>query len=143
MKFRLMNEEDINSVIPLYIEYYNKEDGEWTEKTVYKRIHQVLTREDSLCLICEEENGIVGFAMGYFEQFDDGFIYVLVEIVIASEFQNKGIGTKLMKKLENTVKEKGALNIQLEAVNDEFHEHFYGKLGYNTVSNLVLKTKIL
>lgn len=143
MKFRLMNEEDINSVIPLYIEYYNKEDGEWTEKTVYKRIHQVLTREDSLCLICEEENGIVGFAMGYFEQFDDGFIYVLVEIVIASEFQNKGIGTKLMKKLENTVKEKGALNIQLEAVNDEFHEHFYGKLGYNTASNLVLKTKIL
>ena len=143
MKFRLMNEEDINSVIPLYIEYYNKEDGEWTEKTVSQRIHQVLTREDSLCLICEEENGIVGFAMGYFEQFDDGFIYVLVEIVIASEFQNKGIGTELMKKLENTVKEKGALNIQLEAVNDEFHEHFYGKLGYNTVSNLVLKTKIL
>ena len=116
MKFRLMNEEDINSVIPLYIEYYNKEDGEWTEKTVYKRIHQVLTREDSLCLICEEENGIVGFAMGYFEQFDE---------------------------LANTAKEKGALNIQLEAVNDEFHEHFYGKLGYNTVSNLVLKTKIL
>lgn len=143
MKFRLMNEEDINSVIPLYIEYYNKEDGERTEKTVYKRIHQVLTREDSLCLICEKENGIVGFAMGYFEQFDDGFIYVLVEIVIASEFQNKGIGTELMKKLENTVKEKGALNIQLEAVNDEFHEHFYGKLGYNTASNLVLKTKIL
>jgi len=33
--------------------------------------------------------------------------------------------------------------IQFQAVNDELHEHFYGKLGYKNVSNLVLKTKML
>lgn len=34
-----MNESDIKTVIPLYIDYYNNhEDGEWTEETTYKRI---------------------------------------------------------------------------------------------------------
>lgn len=34
---------DINKVIDLYIKYYNKiEKSCWTEKTAFKRIHQVL-----------------------------------------------------------------------------------------------------
>lgn len=139
-----MTEEDIASVIPLYIEYYNnKEDGEWTEQTAYKRIHQVLSREDSYCLVLENVNKIIAFAIGYYEQYDDCFAYDLIEIVVSANYQNKGIGTKFMKELEARVKREGAMLIQLEAVNDEFHEHFYGKLGYKNASNLVLKTKIL
>ena len=47
-----MSEEDINNVVPLYIEYYNNnEDAEWTTETTFKRIHQVCSREDSYCLI--------------------------------------------------------------------------------------------
>lgn len=144
MIYRIMNEKDIASVIPMYIDYYNNnEDGEWTNETVYKRIHQVITREDSYCLVSEENGKPAGFAMGYFEQYDDCFAYDLIEIVIASELQNKGLGTEFMRELEKRVKEKGAMLIQLEAVNDERHEHFYGKLGYRDVSNFILKTKML
>lgn len=144
MTYRRMKEEDIANVIPLYIEYYNnKEDGEWTEQTAYKRIHQVLSREDSYCLVLENANRIIAFAIGYYEQYDDCFAYDLIEIVVSANHQNKGIGTKFMKELEARVKKEGAMLIQLQAVNDEFHEHFYGKLGYKNASNLVLKTKIL
>ena len=48
-----------------------------------------------------------------------------------------------MKEIEIRAKQKGAMLIQLEAVNDKFHEHFYKKLGYHNVSNLVHKTKNL
>ena len=45
MQYHIMTEPDIHRVIPLYIEYYNTyEDGEWTEETTYKRIHQVWSR---------------------------------------------------------------------------------------------------
>lgn len=64
--------------------------------------------------------------MGYFEQYDDCFAYDLVEIVVDMEQQNKG-----------------AMLIQLQMVNDERHEHFYGSLGYQSATNLVLKTKML
>lgn len=141
---RKMSKEDINNVVPLYIEYYNNnEDAEWTTETTFKRIHQVWSREDSYCLIWENKNGIVAFAIGYFEQYDDCFAYDLVEIVVTTQLQNKGYGTVFMKQLEDCIKKEGAMLIQLQSVNDDLHNHFYGKLGYRDASNLVLKTKIL
>lgn len=144
MKYRVMQESDIKKVIPIYIDYYNNhEDGEWTEETTYKRIHQVWSREDSMCLICESEGKILGFAMGYFEQYDDIQAYDLVEIVIDASMQNKGLGTEFMCEIEKLVKSRGGAMIQLEAVNDEMHERFYGKLQYKDCTNLKLKSKWL
>ena len=144
MVFRKMEEEDIQKVIPLYMDYYNgQEGGCWTEQTTYKRIHQVWSREDSHCLLLELKGQPVGFAMGYMEQYDDLVAYDLVEIVIAAEHQKKGLGTQLMLELERQVKAAGAAMIQLEAVNDEMHERFYGKMQYGNASNLVLKCKML
>lgn len=143
-EFRRMTEEDIEKIVPLYIEYYNNnEDAEWTTETTYKRIHQVWSREDSYCLVWENKNDIVAFAIGYFEQYDDCFAYDLVEIVVGTHLQNKGYGSRFMKELESCVKDEGAMLIQLQAVNDDLHNHFYGKHGYKDASNLVLKTKIL
>ena len=141
---RMMAEEDIDRVVPLYIEHYNNyEGGEWTQQTTYKRIHQVWSREDSLCMMLESGNEVIGFVMGYFEQYDDIQAYDLVEIVIAHAYQGKGIGTEFMALIEAEVKELGGAMIQLEAVNDDMHNNFYGKLGYKDCSNLVLKSKWL
>lgn len=144
MNYRLMTENDIQKVVHLYIDYYNvKEDAEWTEQTTKKRILQILLKPDSYCLICENHDGIIAFAIGYFEQYDDCFAYDLVEVVVKTDLQNKGIGTEFMNEIEKRVKEKGAMLIQLQAVNDKHHNHFYKKLGYKDCSNLVLKSKIL
>lgn len=67
----------------------------------------------------------------------------MVEIVVTTQLQNKGYGTVFMKQLEDCIKKEGAMLIQLQSVNDDLHNHFYGKLGYKDASNLVLKTKIL
>lgn len=142
--YRKMEERDIPRVIPLYIAYYNRDDGGcWTYDTTYKRIHQVWSREDSLCLLLEQGDTVVGFAMGYLEQYDDIAAFDLVEIVIAAEYQNQGIGTAFMGEIERQAKDIGASMIQLQAVNDEMHGHFYGKLQYRDATNLVLKTKWL
>lgn len=92
MQYKLMDEADISLIVPLYIEYYNKkENGEWNENTTYKRIHQVWSREDSYCLIMLENQKIIAFSIGYFEQYDDGQAYNLIEIVVGTQYQNKGI----------------------------------------------------
>jgi len=144
MEYKILKVTDIEKVIPLYIEYYNDVEGaKWTEETVYKRIHQIVTMEDSYSLILSDDNLIIGFAMGYFAQYDDGKAYNLIEIVISHKYQRKGIGTMFMKELEKRVKELGAFLIQMEAVNDEMHNNFYGKLGYRDCTNLILKSKVL
>lgn len=144
MTYRIMELSDLPRVAALYMDYYNThEEGHWTYETTVKRIRQVLTREDSYCLVLEDENRMLSFAMGYFEQYDDCFAYDLVEIVVSADKQNQGIGTAFMAELETRVKEAGAMLIQLQAVNDGLHDHFYGKLGYKNARNLVLKSKIL
>ena len=128
----------------MYVDYYNAyEDGEGTIETTTKRIHQVMTREDAFGLLLEDKGRLLGFAMGYFEQYDDCQAYDLIEIVVAGERQNQGLGTAFMRELERRVREKGAMLIQLQSVNDAKHEHFYDKLGFKDAKNLVLKTKML
>ncbi len=144
MTYREMTLADMEAAVSLYIAYYNgKEGGAWTEATTSRRIRQVLTREDSFSLVAEVEGKLVAFAMGYFEQFDDGQVYDLVEIIVAAQWQGKGVGTALMQALEAQVKARGGIVMILDAVNDDFHEHFYGKLGFETATNLVIKTKTL
>ena len=141
--YRAMTEADIASVIPLYMEYYNAQGDERTPETVRRRIWQELGSVDSYCLMAESNGEPIGFAMGRFQQYFDLMAYDLVEIVIAAQYQNRGIGTAFMQELERRVKEQGAAMVQLEAVNDELHAHFYGKLNYYDATNLVLKAKFL
>ena len=144
MQYRVMSEADIGRVVPLYVEHYNTyEGGQWSDKTTYTRIHQVWSREGSLCLILEDGETILGFAMGYFEQYDDLKAYDLVEIVITHNRQGQGIGTAFMLELERQVKALGGSMIQLQAVNDDLHNGFYGKLNYKDCHNLILKSKFL
>ena len=142
MFIREMMMKDIPAVLPLYISYYNgQEESCWNENTAGKRIHQVLSMEDSYGLIIENDNSVLGFVMGYFKQYDDIIGYALDEIFITSEYQNKGIGSMLLRELEQRVKEKGASCVELQAGNDDMHERYYGKAGYKNAKNFVMKVK--
>ena len=144
MEYRPFTLEDVPRTAKLYVDYYNAyEDGEGTIETTTKRIHQVMTREDAFGLLLEDKGRLLGFAMGYFEQYEDCQAYDMIEIVVAGERQNQGLGTAFMRELERRVREKGAMLIQLQSVNDAKHEHFYDKLGFKDAKNLVLKTKML
>ena len=52
MEYCKMKEENIDSVIRRYVSYYNdSEGGCWTYEKAWKRIHQIMTMEDSQCVI--------------------------------------------------------------------------------------------
>ena len=144
MKYTQMRIENIDELISIFIDYYNSHnESSWTYEKAYKRIHQVWTIEDSFVLIQKKDNEIMGFAMGYFKQYDDLLAYELEEIVISYKHQKNGYGTLLILELEHQVKEKGASLIELLAVNDIKHDNFYGKLKYKNANNLILKSKWL
>jgi ribosomal protein S18 acetylase RimI-like enzyme len=137
-----MSISDIDRVIPLYLDQYNRvEGGCWTVETATRRIRQVLTMEDSFSLIVTDADRVCGFAMGYFKQYDDILGYTLEEIVIDPHLQNRGLGTQLLAELESRVRSAGAACIELQAVKDEMHEAYYGKAGFKDAKNFVLKVK--
>lgn len=142
MNYREILLKDIEKLWPLYIDYYNNcEGGCWTYEAAYKRIHQVLSIEDAYGLLLEEEEKVIGFAVGYFQQYDDIQSYVLEEILIDRDHQGKGLGTAFLAELEKRVKALGTACVELKAVKDEMHEHYYTKAGFHPVKNFVLKVK--
>lgn len=143
MRIDVMSINDIDLVVPMYIDYYNNyEEGCWTKETAERRILQVLRMDDSYSLIMrDEKDEICGFAMGYYKQYDDIVGYTLEEILISYKYQNNGYGRVLLAELEARVKEAGASCVELQAVNDELHERYYGKAGYHDAKNFVLKVK--
>lgn len=140
--YREMTLKDVEAILPLYIGYYNAcEDGEWTDETAGKRIRQVLGMDGGWGLLLEEGGEALGFVMGYFKQYDDLVSFTLEEIVIDKDRQGAGLGTALLAETERRVKSLGAAGVELSAVNDEMHAHFYGKAGYGNAKNFVAKVK--
>ncbi len=139
MRFREMTMDDLDTVVDRYIEYYNTvEEGCWTYEKACKRIRQVLTTEDALCLLAiSDENELVGYLMGYYKEFDDLRSYHLEEILIFKGYHNKGYGTALLTELFRVIRENGAVHLSLESINDEHHMHFYGKFGLKPTTNHV------
>ena len=145
MKYRKMTENDLKYVVEKNVEYYNTvEDCCWTYEKAYRRIHQVLTMEDSMCMVqTDEDDKITGYLMGYFKEFDDIRGYFLEEIVIFMGYQGKGNGTNFLKELEKIVRENDASIIELNSVNDEKHKKFYSASGFGPVDNFVMMSKFM
>lgn len=143
MDYRPLGVANIESVIPLYIGYYNAHGSEWTAETAYRRLHQVVTMDGALGLVAEDGGEAAAFVMGFMQQYDDGEVYTLEEIVVAEARQGQGVGTALMKEIERRVRGLGAILIQLQSVNDGQHAVFYGRLGYLECSNLIPRSKVL
>lgn len=138
-----MDEKDLQNFATEYRDYFNNEGDNWSYEVAYKRLHQMWSIDDSICLKVIIEDQICGMLMGYLEWFDDGPYFHIFEILILERYQNQGIGSELLKKAELVAKSKGAKVAILEALADEQHEHFYGKLGYSTKTNLATKIKKL
>lgn len=67
MNYTPITEENIEKVAMLYMNHYNQHSGGcWTYEKAYKRIHQMVTMEDSLCLMQEDDNDIpTGLVIGF------------------------------------------------------------------------------
>ncbi|MFI3257032.1 MAG: GNAT family N-acetyltransferase [Spirochaetales bacterium] len=139
-----MIESDVERVIEFYMNCYNENDNEeWTYETTYKRSMQIFTKTDSHCFILEDNREILGFTMGYVEEFIPSPFYFLSEIVVSPKVRGKGYGSEFMAYIEEALKEFNIGKIMLLSANDEMHKYFYGRLGYTTHDGIICMTKKL
>ena len=143
MKIEALQEADLYAFAPLYADYFNAEGDKWTNELAYRRLHQMWSIEDSICLKAIEDNTIQGILMGYLNWFDQAPLFHIFEILVLKNSQNQGNGSKLLQEAESIANAKGATAVTLESLDDELHENFYGKAGYLTNSHLLFKKKIL
>lgn len=144
VSFEELNESNMKEAVILFADYFNtNEKTNWTYDNAYRRIHEAITKEDSISLKILVDKKLVGIEMGYLEQYEDGLVFDLHEILIAKDYQRKGYGKALILEAMKRAKEKGAFLCQLIAINDKGHDEVYGSIGFGNCSNLILKSRLI
>lgn len=109
VSFKELNESNMEEAVKLFVDYFNtNEKASWTYENAYRRIHEAITKEDNVSFMILINNRLIGFEMGYLEQYEDGLVFDLHEILIAKDFQRKGYGKALVTEAMRRAKEKGA-----------------------------------
>jgi GNAT superfamily N-acetyltransferase len=61
---------------------------------------------------------------------DDGLVFYIQDVIVLPEYQNKGIGTKMMNKVMEYIEKHANNNSVIGLMSAKGKENFYGKFGF-------------
>ena len=130
MNFREMEERDLPALAGLYAKTFNSAPwfDKWTKKIAEKRLAALFSHREAFGLVSTEEEGLTGLILGEEEIYFDGVIFTVKEFCVKNELRGKGIGTALLKELEQRLRAKGIRSVLLLTAPED--EGFYQKNGY-------------
>jgi len=125
---RNLKKEDYHKGFLDLINYFTKEPNNFTYEEFSKFFDKI---NDSIILVIEEDNKIIGTAKLLIEQkFHNNFSKMghIEDVVILKEYREKGYGTLLMKELIKISKENNCYKIILNCNTENID--YYKKMGF-------------
>ena len=120
MLIREMNLQDVPAVARIEKQCFSLP---WSEQSLTDSV----VREDTLFLVCEDEQNVVGY-IGMYISFDEGDI---TNVAVDSACRKKGYGESLVSKAIELAKEKKLETIMLEVrVSNAPAISLYKKMGF-------------
>ena len=120
MEYSVCKTFDINQICVL------RENVGWND---LKQIISNPEMNNLFNVICTENDKIIGFLSVVSNNVTDAYIQ---DVMVAPEFQGKGIGTKLMNIAISEIKARGIYMISV-IYGEEKLRHFYEKFGFYTM----------
>lgn len=131
INIRPLEERHMPAATRLYVEVFNAEpwNDRWTYSTAFTRLQNTFNTPGAFGLVAEPDHPI-GVVIGYIEQWYDGQHFYLKELFVARERQRSGIGTSLMRQLEDALKQQSVDRVYLLTETSGPAADFYAKRGY-------------
>lgn len=108
------------------------------------RLEEIYRTPGFYGLVAEAEGqGVVGFAMGYAEQWQEQKHFYLKEMCVATQGQRRGIGTAIMQGLEQGLAAMDVEKIYLLTARGSSAEAFYQKCGFYISPKMIMMAKYL
>lgn len=99
-----------------------------------EEIQKKLSRDPDLFLVAENGGEIIGTVIGGF----DGRRGMMYHLAVEETYRKQGIGSMLVKELENRLRQKGCVRYYLLVTRDnEEAIHFYKKRGWQAMDELI------
>lgn len=99
------------------------------EAAIQQKIHE------KQILVLLDENGLIGWLRYGFFWDNVPFMYMLH---LLDPYQGKGFGRKLVEYWENEMKKQGHRTVLSSTAQTEYAQHFYVKLGYQSIGSFRL-----
>ncbi|TCK92387.1 acetyltransferase (GNAT) family protein [Natranaerovirga hydrolytica] len=138
-----LKQEHISACANLYIEVFNNAPWyeHWIIEIAEKRLNDIYLTPNFEGLIYANNGHIEGALLGNYEFYYNKVYYNLKEIFISPRVQKQGIGSKLLKALEERAALMNVNEVILITLRDKKTMNFYFKNSYNEMENMVLMQK--
>ncbi|MFP4379253.1 MAG: N-acetyltransferase family protein [Candidatus Sumerlaeia bacterium] len=101
MEIRPIDKKDLIDCARIFIHVYNEEpfNDSWEVEQAALRIKDLSETPHFFGMVAEEDEVVVGFVMGYSEQWFPDRQFCLKEMCVRKDMQRRGIGTALIEGL--------------------------------------------
>ena len=130
------NEDHLDGCAEILVAAFNAEpwNDNYTHDTAKAQLAWHLRVPGCLGLV-SVNHGIVAFAVGYREPMDEGDVYHLSIFCVRPGAQRTGVGTRLLRILEGSLREARVGTVYLGTHRGTPAEAFYAKHGYRKNAN--------
>lgn len=144
--YKILSLNDLEDCTKLFTYVFNGEpwnDG-WDEKDARECLKDIFNTPKSLGIgLYDEENRLIGFALGYTSRWLNQNHFYLNEFCVRSELQGKGVGSELLTELELLCNRNNISHIYLITAREGQAEAFYTKNNFNVLPRMIIMSKNL
>lgn len=139
MNISAIAEDDLKSISQLYVSVFSNPPWNefWQYDWAHERLGWIYRSQDFIGFVAKD-NKIIGAILGYGVPFKGKQGYQIVEFFVDTRYQNKGIGNKLLLRLELELRQHNYDFISLLTYKDTAIEAWYKKRNYQRDNKLVL-----
>lgn len=128
IKIKKAQKKDLNQVIKIWITEFRKTP--WNERWTKEKVKKTVKSYGGKVYVAVIGNNVVGFALVTEIYYIDGPIVILENLVVSNNYQEKGIGSALLKHIERIYKKKRFAKVFLDTIKKTKSYKFYKKRGY-------------
>ncbi|MDF7802028.1 GNAT family N-acetyltransferase [Pontiellaceae bacterium B1224] len=143
MNITNLTEGDLPALASLYKNFWGEESSLEKMKATFSRLQ---SNPDYIFLVAHCDNQVVGSVMGIIchELYGDCKPFMVIEdLIVDQNARRQGIGSQLMKSIEDEAKQRDCCHILLVTETDRSDaRQFYASLGFDPYKNKGFKKKI-
>ena len=145
VNFTHVERANLTECAGLFVNVFNNPpwDENWDVEAAWQRLDDCIRTPGFYGLIASINDEVVAFALGFKERWDETRHFHLKEICVATERQRHGVGTALLKELEEQLKNQGIERLYLTTARDTMAQTFYEKNDFYVSSKMILMSKRL
>lgn len=140
----IKDKSDINKLVDLFIKVFSEPpyNETWTKELAFERLSETYENCEDFCLYIEDQGKVIGLIVCDTQTWHDGVHIFIEDVIVDPNYRNKGIGSKLLKKLEEIAKKKNIVSIDLLSNTKSKAIGFWKKNNYKPNGYIELMKRI-